>query len=112
LGRAFIVYIDQEDTCEEIAMLVANKIESGKPIADDELRNEIAVEIKASVIHGRVDARGNPTDLNGNPFVIERASDRIKVSTQWCLLQPKRNWAEVRILSKAHNLTVKSGEQS
>ncbi len=56
-----------------------------------EFANQIAQEIRASVIHGRVDSAGRPKDLNGNDFLVEWNANTVTVSTRFSLLQPIRN---------------------
>jgi len=101
LAHAWSVCTFHNDSCLVIAMTVANKIEAGEGVSEDEVRSEIASLIHGSVIHGRVDRAGHPTDLNGNDFRIEQTSDRVIASTEFSFLQPKRSRAEVEV--KAHN---------
>src|SRR5437763_1003925 len=99
--RTVTAHAFHDDACLVIGLSVAGKIEKGEPVSDAELKTEIASLIRASVIHGRVNTDGNPTDLNGNPFLIQQTADRVSVSTRFSLLQPRRSHAEVEI--KKHN---------
>jgi len=101
VAHALTVSTFHDDACLVIGMTVANKIEAGEAVSEDEVRSEIASLIRGSVIHGRVDTAGHPTDLNGNDFQIEQTSDRVIVSTEFSFLQPKSSRAEVAV--KAHN---------
>jgi hypothetical protein len=109
MGRVVVVHAFHDDACLVIAMLVADRIEKGEPLSDAELRIEIADLIRASVIHGRVGRDGSPTDLNGNPFVIEHTAERAAASTRFSLLQPIRSHAEVDI--KSHNKSVETNRR-
>jgi hypothetical protein len=97
LIRVVVAHEFHDDACSVIAMSVANRLERGESVSDAELKTEIAVLIRASVIHGRVNSDGNPTDLNGNSFLIHQTADRVSVSTRCSVLQPKRSHAEIEI---------------
>jgi hypothetical protein len=99
--RVVAVYAFHADACLVIGQSLAQKIEQGESVSGEELNTEIASLIRASVIHGRVNAGGNPTDMNGNAFLIQQTADRVSVSTRFSVLQPKRSHAEVEI--KKHN---------
>jgi hypothetical protein len=99
--RVVVVHTYHDDACLVIAMLVADKIEKGEVTSEAVLRREIADLIRASVIHGRVDSDGRPTDLNGNPFLIQHTTERATASTRISVFQPICSRAEVDI--KPHN---------
>lgn len=101
LARVVTVYTFHADACLVIGRLVADKVEKGKPVSDAEVKTEIAELIRASVIHGRVNKDGSPTDLNGNAFLIQRTAERVTASTRFSLLQPMRSQVKVEI--KTHN---------
>jgi len=100
LIRVATVRVYHDDACLVIGMLVAARIEKGKSVSDADVRPEIANLIRASVIHGRVEKDGAPTDLNGNAFLIQQSADRVIVSTRFSLMQPKRSRAEVEIKAR------------
>src|SRR2546423_9768471 len=101
LIRVVTVSAFHHDVCLVIGLSVAGKIERGEPVADAELKAEIVSLIRASVIEGRVSVGGNPTDMNGNAFLIQQTADRVSVSTRFSILQPNRSHAEAEI--KKHN---------
>jgi len=57
--------------------------------------------ISASVIHGRIGADGAPTDLNGNPFVVQRDATQVSVATERSVWQPFRIKRAVEV--ESHN---------
>lgn len=99
--RVVAAYTYHDDACLVISMLVADRAEKGESVSDVDIGPEIARLIRASVIHGRVDGDGEPTDLNGNAFLIHESAERVTVSTRFSLLQPIRSHGEAYI--KSHN---------
>ena|SRR5690349_12364022 len=100
VAHVLTAYTFHDDACLVIGRYVADSIERGEAVSEEEFRKEIATLIRASVIHGRVDGAGHPTDLNGNDFRLEETANRVIISTKFSFLQPIRNRVEVEV--KAH----------
>lgn len=86
-SRVAVVSAFHADACHVIALEIASQSEVSA-LSGDEICNLISGLIRASVIHGEIDANDKPTDLNGNPFVIQRDEKQVVVSTQRSLWQP------------------------
>jgi hypothetical protein len=97
LARVAEAYAFNGDACQVIAMLAANKIDTGQPVSEEALRTEIADLIRASVIHGKVTADGGATDLNGHAFQIQHVGNKVAVRTKFSLLQPIRSHFEIKM---------------
>ncbi len=111
-ARVVTVRAFHNDACLVISMLVANKIEKGEPVSEAAVKNEVAGLIHASVIHGRIASDGSPTDLNGNPFLIQHTTERVTASTKFSLLQPITSHAEAGIKSHNNRSGVDAGRAS
>jgi hypothetical protein len=82
------LYAVHDDACRVIAMAVARRTAENGALPDPEVQRLIGDLIRASVIHGRVDADGAPSDLNGSPFIIERGPNHVSVATERSVWQP------------------------
>ena len=86
--NVFRLYAVHEDACFVIAGELAGKTADNGASPDPEVQIMIRDLINASVIHGRVDANGVPSDLNGHPFIIRREAKQVSVATEWSVWQP------------------------
>jgi len=88
--RVAWLYAVHDDACRVIAMEIAARTADKGALPDQEVPILIRNLIRASVIHGRVDADGAPSDLNGSPFLIQREPNHVYVATEWSMWQPFR----------------------
>ena len=86
--RTQIVSASQEDACQQISLMIAEKIEEGATLTPELESSTISSLIRASVINGQIDTEGNPTDYNGNAFEVVVAEGAVTTSTSRSSLHP------------------------
>ena len=91
--RSQVVSTFQEDACQQISLTIAEKIEEGVTITPKLVDTTISGLIRASIINGKIDSEGNPTDYNGNAFEIVVAERAVTTSTSRSSLHPFRSHA-------------------
>jgi hypothetical protein len=82
--RTQIVSAFQEDACQQISLMIAEKIDEGDALTPELVNDTVSSLIRASVINGQIDTEGNPTDYNGNAFQIVVAEGTVTTSTTRC----------------------------
>ena len=86
--RTSIITTFQEGSCHMISISVAEHIEAGEVVTQEMLDDTVTTLIRASVIAGRMDDAGNPTDYNGKPFDIQVTDDMVTTSTSRAVFHP------------------------
>jgi hypothetical protein len=86
--HAAIIFVYHADACQVIMLELTKRNAANDALPDQEIRSMIAGLINASVIHGRIGPDGAPTDLSGNPFVIEQDAKHISVAAEGSIWQP------------------------
>ena len=108
--NVFRLYAVHDDACRVLAMAIANRTADNETLPDHEIQIIIRDLISASVIHGRVDADGAPSDLNAHPFIIRREPKQVSVATEWSVWQPFRIKHVVEV--ESHDKTTQTGTAS
>jgi hypothetical protein len=91
--RTQIVSAFQEDACQQISLMIAEKIDEGDALTPELVNDTVSSLIRASVINGQIDTEGNPTDYNGNAFQIVVAEGTVTTLTSRSSLHPFRSHA-------------------
>ena len=86
--RKQIISAYQEDACQQINLMIAEKIKEGYELTPELEDDIISNLISASVINAQIDAEGNPSDYNGNAFKIVVEEGTVTTSTNRSLLHP------------------------
>ncbi len=86
--RVAWVHVLHDDACHVIALEIAARKADNGAVSDREMRAMIAELINASVIRGRIDGDGSPTDLNGNSFAVCHDEKRVSVATRRSFWEP------------------------
>ena len=87
-ARVAVVSAFHDDACEVISIAVAGMLERGAAVSPETLNATVAGLIEASVINGRIDGDGNPTDYCGKPFEIVVADGSVTTSTRRSAFHP------------------------
>lgn len=104
--RVGTFYAFHADACHVIALGIAGRMADNGAVSDHEVQVTIGQLISASVIHGCLGADGVPTDLHGNPFIIQRDANQVSVATEWSVWQPFRIKRVVKV--ESHNKSLQA----
>ena len=110
--HAAIIFVYHADACQVIMLELTKRNAANDALSDEEIRSMIAGLINAGVIHGRIGPDGAPTDLNGNPFVIEQDAKHISVATEGSIWQPFTVEYEYGVKFELHDMSLQPTRKS